>query len=40
VAAGLSDLAGNATPADITWSFTVLGADVENTTWGAVKAQF
>jgi hypothetical protein len=40
VAAGLADEAGNATDSDITWSFKVHGADVTETTWGSIKAQF
>ncbi|HUT97686.1 MAG TPA: Ig-like domain-containing protein [bacterium] len=40
VSAGLADTAGNATDRNIIWSFKVHGAGVENTTWGALKAQF
>jgi len=40
VAAGLADNAGNATVGDVTWSFKVHGAGVEETTWGALKARF
>ncbi len=38
VAAGLADDAGNATGADIVWSFDTVGSNVEETTWGQIKA--
>ncbi|MCD4733594.1 Ig-like domain-containing protein [bacterium] len=38
IAAGLADDAGNATGADIVWSFDTVGSSVEETTWGQIKA--
>ncbi len=38
IAAGLADDAGNATTADIVWSFDTAGSAIEETTWGQIKA--
>ncbi len=37
IAAGLADDAGNATTADIVWSFDTTGSAIEETTWGQIK---
>ena len=37
IATGLADDAGNATTADITWSFDTVGSTIEETTWGQIK---
>jgi hypothetical protein len=40
VAAGLKDLAGNATTGPVIWTFKIHGAAVTETSWGALKAQY
>jgi len=37
IATGLADDAGNATTADIVWSFDTVGSAIEETTWGQIK---